>query len=200
MNKPGGQKTFGTSISFDLDLPSSKGSRREKRTEVAEHVASEPAANPAEVDCPGCGATISQDEWIQSLVGFVSGARRYDLGEAVPGNVVQTLRNTVTNMDLPQPVNVWELSIVNRLTQEFDLLLQEGIERTLSEMGELYTRDEVDAYVERVRAETLAAAEHELAPRIEAELREGLEAQLRRELEKALWKQFEEELERRSQS
>ena len=71
MNKPGGQKTFGTSISFDLDLPSSKGSRREKRTEVAEHVASEPAANPAEVDCPGCGATISQDEWIQSLVGHV---------------------------------------------------------------------------------------------------------------------------------
>ena len=67
-------------------------------------------------------------------------------------------------------------------------------------MGELYTRDEVDAYVERVRAETLAAAEHELAPRIEAELREGLEAQLRREIEQALWKQFDEELERRSQS
>ena len=106
----------------------------------------------------------------------------------------------MSNMDLPQPVNVWELSIVNRLTQEFDLLLQEGIERTLSEMGELYTRDEVDAYVERVRAETLAAAEHELAPRIEAELREGLEAQLRREIEQALWKQFDEELERRSQS
>jgi hypothetical protein len=67
-------------------------------------------------------------------------------------------------------------------------------------MGDLYTRDEVDAYVERVRAETLAAAEHELAQRIETEVREGLEVQLRREIEQELWKQFDEELERRSQA
>ena len=198
MNKPGGQKTFGTSISFDLDLTPSKTSRREKKVEAVDQPGNVPTSGSAEVDCPGCGATISQDEWIQALVGFVSGARRYDLGETVPGNVVQTLRNTVSNMDLPQPTNVWELSIVNRLSQEFDLLLQEGIERTLSEMGDLYTRDEVDAYVERVRAETLAAAEHELAQRIETEVREGLEVQLRREIEQELWKQFDEELQRRS--
>ena len=40
---------------------------------------------------------------------------------------------------------MWELGIVNRLTQEFDLLLQEGIEGALSDMGEVYTRVEVDA-------------------------------------------------------
>ena len=128
MKKPGGQKTFGTSISFDLDLSPGKKTRRNKRTEATSPSGGQPAEHEPEVDCPGCGATISQASWIQALVGFVSGARRYDMGETVPGNVVQTLRNTVSNMDLPHPVNVWELGIVNRLTQEFDLLLQEGIE------------------------------------------------------------------------
>ena len=94
---------------------------------------------------------------------------------------------------------MWELGIVNRLTQEFDLLLQEGIERALSDMGEVYTRDEVDAYAERVRVETLATAEQQLWHRIEASVRETLEPQLRYEIEQTLWKQFDEELERRSQ-
>ena len=199
MKKPGGQKTFGTSISFDLDLSPGKKTRRNKRTEATSPSGGQPAEHEPEVDCPGCGATISQASWIQALVGFVSGARRYDMGETVPGNVVQTLRNTVSNMDLPHPVNVWELGIVNRLTQEFDLLLQEGIEGALSDMGEVYTRDEVDAYVERVRMETLAAAEQQLRHRIEADVRETLEPQLRREIEQDLWKQFDAELERRSQ-
>ena len=199
MKKPSGQKTFGTSISFDLDLPSTKTTRRQKMVEADEEPVNEPTDHTTEVDCPGCGATITQEAWIQALVGFVSGARRYDLGEAVPGNVVQTLRNSVSNMDLPQPVNVWELSIVNRLTQEFDLLLQEGIERALTEMGDLYTREEVEIYVDRVRTETVATAEHQITQRIEAEVREGLEVQLRREIEQELWKQFDEELERRTQ-
>ena len=34
MKKPGGQKTFGTSISFDLDLPPGKTTRRTKRVEA----------------------------------------------------------------------------------------------------------------------------------------------------------------------
>ena len=199
MKKPGGQKTFGTSISFDLDLPPGKTTRRTKRVGATSPSADDPVEAGSVADCPGCGATISQASWIQALVGFVSGARRYDLGEDVPGNVVQTLRNTVSNMDLPQPVQVWELGIVNRLTQEFDLLLQEGIERALSDMGEVYTRDEVDAYAERVRVETLATAEQQLWHRIEASVRETLEPQLRYEIEQTLWKQFDEELERRSQ-
>lgn len=199
MKKPSGQKTFGTSISFDLDLPSTKTTRRQKMIEADEEPVNEPTDQSTEVDCPGCGATITQEAWIQALVGFVSGARRYDLGEVVPGNVVQTLRNTVSNMELPQPVNVWELSIVNRLTQEFDLLLQEGIERALSEMGGLYTREEVEIYVDRVRTETITMAEHQITQRIEGEVREGLEIQLRREIEQELWKQFDEELERRAE-
>jgi len=197
MKKPDGQKKFGTSVSFDLDLPSTKSARREKKAKTIVQTTQAPVSS--EVGCPGCGATISQEQWIEALVGFVSGAQRYDMGGAVTSDVVQTLRNTVSNMDLPQPRDVWELSIVARLTREFDLLLQEGIERTLSEMGDVYTRQEVEAYAEQVRMNTLASAEHELAARIETELRAGLEHQLRREIEQELWKQFDEELKRRSQ-
>ena len=199
MKKPGGQKTFGTSMSFDLDLPSTKSVRRGKAVGPDEESAKQPVDHVKEVDCPGCGAIIAQEAWIRALVGFVSGARRYEMGEAVPGNVVQTLHNTVSHMELPQPVHVWELSIVNRLTEEFDLLLQEGIERALTEMGELYTREEVDIYVDRVRTDTLVMAEQQITQQIEAELRERLEVQLRREIEQELWKQFDEELNRRTQ-
>lgn len=102
-------------------------------------------------------------------------------------------------MELPQPRDVWELSIVSRLTSEFDLLLQEGIEQAFADMGELYTREEVEAYGERVQAEAFAQAEQHLAAKIEADLRAGLEHQLRREIEQELWKQFDEELARRAQ-
>ena len=197
MSQPNGQKTFGTSMSFDLDLPSGKKIRRKKQKQSprqpADHVGS------SEVDCPGCGHTISKDSWHQALVGFVSGARSYAMGELVRGDVVQTLRNTVSNMELPQPRDVWELSIVSRLTSEFDLLLQEGIEQAFVDMGELYTGEEVEAYVARVQADAFAQAEEHLAAEIEANLRPQLEQQLRREIEQELWKQFDEELVRRAQ-
>mgnify|MGYP005720710929 CR=1 FL=1 len=197
MNQPNGQKTFGTSMSFDLELPAARKARKKKEKGFSSQPADQP--DSGDVDCPGCGHGISKDTWHQALVGFVSGARSYAMGEPVRGDVVQTLRNTVSNMELPQPRDVWELSIVSRLTSEFDLLLQEGIEQAFVDMGELYTREEVDAYGARVQAEAFAQAEQHLAAEIEADLRAGLEHQLRREIEQELWKQFDEELARRAQ-
>jgi len=197
MKQPRGQKTFGTSMSFDLDLPETKKVRKKKEKDASLQPTDPPGSG--DVDCPGCGHTISKDAWHQALVGFVSGARSYAMGESVRGDVVQTLRDTVSNMELPQPRDVWELSVVSRLTSEFDLLLQEGIEQAFVDMGELYTREEVEAYGARVQAEAFAQAEQQLAAEIEAELRAGLEHQLRREIEQELWKQFDEELKRRTQ-
>ena len=197
MEKPGGQKTFGTSISFDLELPAAKKSRRKKTEEAAAEPAKAPQAG--DIDCPGCSHTISNEAWLDALVGFVSGAKAYDMGEQVTGNVVQTLRNTVSNMELPQPRDLWELSIVSRLSREFEMLLEEGLEQKLSELGELYTRQEVEAYGEQVQQKAFLMAEQQLAEQIETDLRASLEQQLRREIEQELWKQFDAELARRTQ-
>lgn len=197
MEKPGGQKTFGSSVSFDLDLPNLPKRRRKK---PQRKMAKQEEMVAGDLDCPGCGHPLSEDEWLQALVGFVSGAHAFDSGNPVQARVVQTLHNTVTNMDLPQPRDVWELSIVSRLTREFETLVGEALQQREQVTEERYTRDEVEAYAQQVQEETWALAEVTLASQLEEELRATMEPQLRREIEQALWKQFDEELQRRTKT
>lgn len=195
MEKPGGQKTFGSSVSFDLDLPNLP---RRRRKRARRHAVTEERRDPTDVDCPGCGHALPEEEWLQALVGFISGAHAFDVGNPVQAKVVQTLHNTVTNMDLPQPRDVWELSIVARLNREFETMVEAEMVRRNALMSEMYTHEEVEAYGRQIQEDTLAYAESTLAAQLEKEIRAALEPQLRREIEQALWKQFDEELARRS--
>ena len=195
MEKPGGQKTFGSSVSFDLDLPNPTRRRRKK---ARRRVVEEESRAPTDVDCPGCGHALPKEEWLQALVGFVSGAHAFDVGSPVQPKVVQTLYNTVTNMDLPHPRDVWELSIVARLNREFETMVEAEMVRRNALMSEMYTHEEMEAYGRQIQQDTLNYAESALAEQLEREIRAALEPQLRREIEQALWKQFDEELARRS--
>ena len=195
MEKANGPKTntFGSSVSFDLDLPG-QPKRRRKRAQRRKPLVKKELK--ARVECPGCGHDLPEDEWIDALVGFVSGARAFDVGDPVQSRVVQTFRNTVSNMELPQPRDVWELSIVARLMVEFESMIEDELHRRMVD-EELYTAEEVRAYGQQIQAEAFAHAEAQQNEHVRQEILAELEPALRREIEHELWKQFDEELNRR---
>lgn len=186
MEKTGGAKTFGSSVSFDLELPEAPPRRRKKvQRRKSATVGRRP--NPhhhdkEEVPCPGCGHSLKEDEWLDALIGFLSGAQSFDVGDPVRARVVQTLRNTVTNMETPRPRDVWELSIVARLTREFEAMLQTELADLNAQIQEMFSKDDVEAYGKKIQEDTLAYAN----------------ADLRRQIEQELWQHFEEELQRRA--
>ena len=186
MEKIDGKKTFGSSVSFDLELPDVP-SRRKKKVQRKKSAAVGRRPNPnkraeTDVPCPGCGSALPEEEWLDALIGFISGAQSFDIGNPVRGRVVETLRKTVTNMETPRPRDVWELSIIARLTREFESMLQAELSQQHSTNDDTFTREEVEAYGKKIQEETMAFANTEL----------------RRQIEQELWKQFDEELQRRT--
>ena len=187
MGKTDGKKTFGSSVSFDLELPDVPRRRRKKvQRKKSASVGRRPNPNKeagGDVPCPGCGSALHEEEWLDALIGFISGAQSFDVGDPVRGRVVQTLRKTVTNMETPRPRDVWELSIIARLTREFESMLQAELSQQHSLNDDLFTKEEVEAYGKKIQEEAMAFANQNL----------------RRQIEQELWKQFDDELQRRAQ-
>lgn len=196
------KNTFGASVSFDLDkAPEPK--RREKKNPDEEHlpVAEEPSSSLDEVDCPGCGHGLSGDEWLDALVGFVSGVRDFELGNPVRARIVQTLRNTVTNMDTPHPRDVWEVSIVNRLMEEIKRIVQaEILRKSNDELEQKYSVTEVQEMIQATERETRSSMATEIWEDVVVQVQTALEPELRKQIESELWAEFEAELRRRQES
>ena len=198
----GGQKpnTFGTTVSFDLELaPSPK--RRIGRKLAGEVDSSEYESDDSElIGCPGCGNDISDDDWVDSLVGFVSGAHDFEVGNPVRARIVQTLKNEASRMNVPHPTEDWELAIVSRLMKEIERIVQAEINRYHSEHNDSEQissaqRQEIESLAEeRVRSEMALEIRQQVAYEIIPEL----EAQLRKEIEQRLWSEFESEWKQRS--
>lgn len=197
---PGPKKnTFGASISFDLEKPP-EPKRREKKTEGEEdlknHIA--PPSHSKEVDCPGCGQGLSEDEWLDALVGFVSGVRDFEVGNPVRSRIVQTLRNTVTNMDTPHPRDVWELSVVARLMKEIERIVQAEILRVSNDEAEQnFSVTEVQEMLQATEIETRNTMATEIWEDVVLQVQTALEPKLRKQIEQELWSEFEAELRRR---
>ena len=84
--------TFGTSISFDLDespAPQRRATRKNSKAEKSDSVEN----NSSKINCPGCGYELNENEWLDALVGFVSGAHDFEIGNPVRARIVQTLKN-----------------------------------------------------------------------------------------------------------
>ena len=193
------KNTFGASISFDLEKPP-EPKRREKKTEEEEdlknHIA--PPSHSKEVDCPGCGQGLSEDEWLDALVGFVSGVRDFEVGNPVRSRIVQTLRNTVTNMDTPHPRDVWELSVVARLMKEIERIVQAEILRVSNDETEQnFSVTEVQEMLQATEIETRNAMATEIWEDVVLQVQTALEPKLRKQIEQELWSEFEAELRRR---
>ena len=84
--------TFGTSISFDLEeapAPQRRAIRRGPKQEKSNILEND----SSKINCPGCGHELNENEWLDALVGFVSGAHDFEIGNPVRARIVQTLKN-----------------------------------------------------------------------------------------------------------
>ena len=200
----GSQKpnTFGTTVSFDLELaPAPKrriGRKLAKDLDSSEH---DSDGDDSElIGCPGCGNNISDRDWVDSLVGFVSGAYDFEVGNPIRARIVQTLKNEASRMNVPHPTEDWELAIVSRLMKEIERIVQAEINRYHSEHNDSEQissaqRQEIESLTEgRVRSEMAL----EIRQQVALEIIPELEAQLRQEIEQRLWSEFENEWKQRS--
>lgn len=196
------KNTFGASISFDLDkAPEPK--RREKKNfeEEPAPISENISSSSADVDCPGCGHSLSEDEWLEALVGFVSGVRDFELGNPVRARIVQTLRNTVSNMDTPHPRDIWEVSIVNRLMEEIKRIVQaEILRKSNDESEQKFSVTEVQEMIRVTELETRNSMATEIWEDVVVQVQTALEPELRKQIELEMWVEFEAELRRRQES
>ncbi len=196
------KNTFGASVSFDLDKAPEPKRREKKNLEeepapISENIA--PAS--ADVDCPGCGHSLSEDEWLEALVGFVSGVRDFELGNPVRARIVQTLRNTVSNMDTPHPRDIWEVSIVNRLMKEIKRIVQaEILRKSNDESEQKFSVTEVQEMIRATELETRNSMATEIWEDVVVQVQTALEPELRKQIESEMWVEFEAELRRRQES
>ena len=193
---------FGASVSFDLEKPP-EPKRREKKDSEQEHLdlPLEVRSNATEAGCPGCGQDISEDEWVEALVGFVSGVRDFEIGNSVRSRIVQTLRNTVTNMDTPHPRDVWELSVVARLMDEIERIVQAEILRNSNEESEPnFSATEVQEMIQATELQTRNSMAVEIWEDVVVQVQTALEPELRKQIEQELWSEFEAELRRRQET
>ena len=193
------KNTFGASVSFDLEKPP-EPKRREKKNfeDDGKDLPVKAPSHSKDIDCPGCGQGLSEDEWLDALVGFVSGVRDFEVGNPVRSRIVQTLRNTVTNMDTPHPRDVWELSVVARLMKEIERIVKaETLRISNDEAEQNFTVTEVQEMLQATEIETRDSMATEIWEDVVVQVQTALEPKLRKQIEQELWNEFEAELHRR---
>tara|TARA_Y100000768_G_C23932391_1_gene660796 strand:- start:192 stop:791 length:600 start_codon:yes stop_codon:yes gene_type:complete len=189
-------KTFGSKVSFDIeDQPEPKRRRNRPTREENDSSASLPADH---INCPGCGSLMDEDEWLQALIGFVSGARDFKIGNPIRARVVQTLQKEVAMMEVPNPREHWELSVVDKLMNQINQIVQAEVLRATAEQSDqMYTEADVQHTINLVEQQTEQRVRDELVHEIAPQIQNELEPILRQQIEQELWVQFEEELDRR---
>ena len=121
--------------------------------------------------CPGCGNDISEGDFVEAIVSFVTGAADYLAGDPIRSQAVQALKQQAKRMDLPEPYDDWLLEVCSRLEAQVTRYAE-------AQQGVLAAEIE-----ERMRAELMG----ELYSQIRAEI----EVHVRREVEAELWEEFQ---------
>jgi hypothetical protein len=83
----------------------------------------------AHSNCPGCGSAIPQSEFLYCLASFVIGADDHMGNNPTRALPIQTLRNEVSNLPLPHPHEAWELEVLHRIENQFQILLEAELRR-----------------------------------------------------------------------
>ena len=189
-------KTFGSKVSFDIDEQPEPKRRRNRPTR--EQSDSSASLSDDHINCPGCGSLMDEDEWLQALIGFVSGARDFKIGNPIRARVVQTLQKEVAMMEVPNPREHWELSVVDKLMNQINQIVQAEVLRATAEQGDqMYSEADVQHTINLVEQQTEQRVRDELVHEIAPQIQSELEPILRQQIEQELWVQFEEELDRR---
>ena len=193
--------TFGTSISFDLDEAPAPQRRVGKKEIVKEE--NPLVSNSSGISCPGCGNQLEEEEWLDSLVGFVSGAHDFEIGNPIRARIVQTLRNEASRMLTPSPREEWELAVVKRLMSEIERVVQAEINRNKSEnigASPQLLEQEREEIIRATEAHVRQTMAYEIQEQLIIELQPQMEAQIRAQLEQEMWAQFEQEWKNRTQN
>ena len=164
-----------------------------KRTDDTEQVGSL-------TGCPGCGAEINHDEWLDCLVGFVSGAHEFEIGNPVRARIVQNLRNQTAKINLPQPKENWELAIVGKLMAEIEKIVLAEVNRNQQKQVASQGLSEIERneLIAETEARTINSMAIEIQEALIAQLTPRLEHEIRAQVEQELWQQFEQEWKNRS--
>jgi len=150
--------------------------------------------------CPGCGAEISHEKWLDSLVGFISGAHSFMEGGPVKARIVEHLRNETSRMNIPQPHAEWELEIVERLMGHLHGLVEAETNRMeMSREADRMEMSRNQIATPQVDEQLISEIEHAIRPGLELELRQQIEGELRQQVEVEL-KQIEVELRQQIES
>ncbi|MBT04494.1 MAG: hypothetical protein CMA92_01815 [Euryarchaeota archaeon] len=187
--------TFGTSISFDLEeapAPQRRSARRDSKPKEKNIL----NTDSSEINCPGCGHSIDEGEWLDAIVGFVSGARDFEIGNPVRARIVQTLRNEAARMKTPSAREDWELAIVKRLMSEIERIVQAEINRNNNENighSTVLEEQEREELIRATEAHVRQTMAYEIQEQLITELQPQIEAQLREQIEQEMWAQFEHE-------
>jgi len=193
--------TFGTSISFDLDEAPAPQRRVGRKETVKEE--NPLVSDSSGISCPGCGNKLEEEEWLDSLVGFVSGAHDFEIGNPVRARIVQTLKNEASRMLTPSPREEWELAVVKRLMSEIERVVQAEINRNKSEnigTSPQLLEQEREEIIKATEAHVRQTMAYEIQEQLIIELQPQMEAQIRAQLEQEMWAQFEQEWKNRTQS
>ena len=190
--------TFGTNISFDIEeasapARSSMSHGNNKQTDTTEQISSI-------TGCPGCGSEINHDEWLDCLVGFVSGAHEFEIGNPVRARIVQNLRNQTAKINLPQPKENWELAIVGKLMAEIEKIVLAEVNRNQQKQVASQGLSEIERneLIAETEARTINSMAIEIQEALIAQLTPRLEKEIRAQVEQELWQQFEQEWKNRS--
>jgi hypothetical protein len=187
----GGDFIGGSQKSFDLEKTAEPTRRRRKRgghsrpapVQQQSSDSMEPVQRRSVLDhdaipvqdsisnCPGCGNDISEGDFVEAIVSFVTGAADYLAGDPIRSQAVQALRQQAKRMDLPEPYDDWLLEVCARLEAQ--------VTRYAEAQQDVIAAD----IEERMRAELMG----ELYGQIRAEI----EVHIRREVEAELWEEFQ---------
>tara|TARA_B000000557_G_C20692471_1_gene407963 strand:+ start:177 stop:800 length:624 start_codon:yes stop_codon:yes gene_type:complete len=187
--------TFGTSISFDLEeapAPQRRSVRRDSKSEEKNIL----NTDSSEINCPGCGHGLDENEWLDAIVGFVSGARDFEIGNPVRARIVQTLKNEAARMKTPSAREDWELAVVKRLMSEIERIVQAEINRNQNENighSPVLEEQEREELIRATEAHVRQTMAYEIQEQLIIELQPQIEAQLREQIEQEMWAQFEHE-------
>ena len=192
--------TFGTSISFDIDDVSAPTKRRVRPRSESNRAT--PSEDDSLTGCPGCGSPINHDKWLDCLVGFVSGAHDFEIGNPVRARIVQNLRNQTSTMSMPNPRENWELAIVSKLMTEIEKIVVAEVNRARPKqvIDSGLSEQERTVLIAETEARVINSMAMEIQEALIAELTPRLEQEIRAQVEQELWHQFEEEWKSRTVS
>ncbi len=190
-------------VSFDIEAPEKP--RRKKRKKKDGEEGDEGLDGPV-TECPGCGASLPESEFVEAILSFVTGASDYLAGDPVRVRSVQILQQIISEGRLPDPHSEWSMEVVQRLEQHIEHMADERARvsaRLDGDNPDSPSRIEIEQQIradvnENLRAEIEQEIVGEVAVAIRDQVRqqtlEEMVPQIRAEIEKEMWEQFEEVL------